>query len=283
MSESLDILDVISKDFKLKKISNGLYTTIEHDSLRIWPHTNSWHWYSKGVGGNATYWLKYYKHLSHNEIVDSYEIYEVKSDPFKTSLLSSYNIVENVDVSLLYGNKVYSDYIKNRGINYEIFLKYDLEMINNYYALIPIKDRYGKRIGALHRKLDDKINGVKYKKYINNRNLHIFNYENLKNKGKYDIILVMEGAWSVMRFDQVLGSKVTCVATLSNNIDERVFETLNGLDNVFIILDNDDAGKSLMKKHPSKKFILPSIYPDDLSDEQINIVYERIKSKCQTN
>jgi hypothetical protein len=283
MSDSLDVLDVIGKDFKLKKISNGLYTTVEHDSLRIWPNTNSWYWFKNNAGGDAVYWLKYYKHLSQAEIIDTYEIYETKQDPFKILLLDQYNIIEDIDISLLYGKKVYSDYIKNRGISYETFQKYDLEMINNYYALIPIKDRNGKRIGALHRKLDDKISGARYKKYVNNRNLHIFNYEKLKNKTKYDIILLMEGAWSVMRFDQVLGEKVTCVATLSNHIDDRIFETLNGLDNVFIILDNDEAGKSLIKKYPDKKFILPSIYPDELNDEQIVTVYERIKEKCQTN
>lgn len=281
--ESLDILDVIGKDFKIKKISNGLYSTVEHDSLRIWKDTNSWYWYKNNVGGDAINWLKYRHHLTDEQINERYEVYDYSTDPFKVTTLNKYTITDDVDIHQLYGKKEYSDYIRNRGINYDTFQKYNLEMINNYYALIPLFDRVGKRIGAMHRKLDDALSGPKYKKYFTNTTTpFIFNLKKLNNRNKCDTILVFEGAWSVMRFEQVLGDTVLGIATLSNKFnDTYLFELLNGFNNVFFVLDNDVAGQQLIKKHPTLKYIIPSIYPDELTDEQIVKVSERIKSKCQ--
>jgi len=57
MADTEDIVSVIGRFFTIKR-RGRLYTTVEHDSLIIWPDTNSWYWYSRGIGGGVRAWYR---------------------------------------------------------------------------------------------------------------------------------------------------------------------------------------------------------------------------------
>lgn len=59
IKDQVDIVDLIGRTFEITGRGRRL-STKEHDSLAIWPDTNSWYWFSRGVGGDVLDW---YQHI----------------------------------------------------------------------------------------------------------------------------------------------------------------------------------------------------------------------------
>lgn len=56
IKQRLAIVDVVSRS-GLTVVGQGrIRTTQEHDSLRLWTETNTWYWFSQGVGGDVFDW-----------------------------------------------------------------------------------------------------------------------------------------------------------------------------------------------------------------------------------
>ena len=51
------IIDLIQETYTVRRVSQNVYTTKEHDSLRIWKDRNQFFWYSQGFGGGPKEWL----------------------------------------------------------------------------------------------------------------------------------------------------------------------------------------------------------------------------------
>ncbi len=63
------VLDLIGQTFTI--IGHGsVLTTVEHDSLKIWKETNSWYWFSKGMGGDVLDW---YQHIHRCDLATAIE------------------------------------------------------------------------------------------------------------------------------------------------------------------------------------------------------------------
>lgn len=58
IKQSIKIEDLIAETFQITGRGHIL-TTAEHDSLKIWTRTQTWHWFSQGAGGDALDWWQY--------------------------------------------------------------------------------------------------------------------------------------------------------------------------------------------------------------------------------
>ena len=61
IKDHFQIAEIIGEQFTITGRGRVL-TTKEHDSLKIWPDTNSWYWYSRAVGGDVLDWFQ----IAHN-------------------------------------------------------------------------------------------------------------------------------------------------------------------------------------------------------------------------
>ena len=57
-----NILDIIGSVLTLIQINDNVWSSKEWDSLRIWVDTQSWYRFSRGVGGDAEAFIRYYNH-----------------------------------------------------------------------------------------------------------------------------------------------------------------------------------------------------------------------------
>lgn len=70
---SVSIVDLIERS-GLHVIGHGKHlTTKEHDSLRIFPETNSWYWFSRGEGGDVFTWLEKHGRMTFTEACQAIE------------------------------------------------------------------------------------------------------------------------------------------------------------------------------------------------------------------
>jgi len=281
------ILDLIGSDLTLVRLSNTVYTTVEHDSIRIWPDTNSYYRFSQGQGGGPLHWLITWRGLSFEEAKLFLEDYPEELDPLKKLDIlssSSKDLGQGLEPHHVYGNRIYHPYIEGRNISEETAKRYSLEVIQDS-ILIPINDSRG-RCGAIIRNTQ-KEKKDKYRKYFLREAPLLWPYDDWQNAKSSDTVFVFEGAWSVMRFYQVLHDKGNYVflALLGAVADYKLISYLNGL-NVIFVLDNDDAGKGMGQKlyqFEQKKWsmFMPNVYPDEMTDEQIVKFIEKVESSVK--
>jgi len=261
-----NILDVISKEFTLKQLSDNLYTTEEWDSLRIWSDTNSWFRFSRNIGGTVFDWIKYRNlNIEDLENIDKYKIIEKQK-----------NLIKIVDVHQLYGKKIYHPYFLKRNINKETVNKFDLEVIENNIG-IPLTDINGKRIGLQLRSLEENPQN-RYLFYLLDEKPLLFPLHKVKEvKNK---IILCEGTFSVLRWNQVINNDNYMIfGCLGNHPNDKLKELLNGINNLFCIYDPDIGGQKFRNKlkelFPDIVCLSPSIKLDDMTDYQMKWFFER--------
>lgn len=217
------IVDLAQQQFKVVVVSNNILTTTEHDSLRIWSNKNRWWWYSKNIGGGIKEWLDYFNHPP--------EDYEIYSDELDLTIKNNDSYFDyDVFIEIGIGHLGYNDYIASRNITKETANHFKLEIKNNN-IIIPI-NKDNKRIGSLIRLTSGP---VRYQKILQEELPVFWNLPIDSNKSTF----IFEGAWSVMRWWQVLGDKYNYLATLSFAATQHHFEYLSGLNNIIWCLDND--------------------------------------------
>lgn len=90
-AKAMSILDVASSlGMELKKVSVNQYAWVEHDSLKIKPKDNVWHWFSEGRGGDVIKLVQEIKGVSFKEAMHylktgefpTVSIAEEKREPF---------------------------------------------------------------------------------------------------------------------------------------------------------------------------------------------------------
>lgn len=278
VDNSISIVDLVGMDYRLKQHTQNTLTTVEHDSLIIWPETNSFTWFSRNVSGGPYVWMRYILELSEVEIDDYLDGVDI-------GLLTLSKYATEFEVRFPIGTKEYCEYFEKRNINRETALHYGLEVYRND-VIIPLYDSFGKRCGSLLRKTDTNDLSKKYRKIIADTPCDLWPYKSLMLR--YDKkVLVFEGAWSVMRWHQVLGDEIIPLALIGTNIGDRVTSILNGADVTFV-LDNDEKSKAglnvykriksqLGYKHQKWNFLLPPKYPDEMSDDEIKIIMNEIR------
>lgn len=217
------IVDLAQQQFKVVVVSNNILTTTEHDSLRIWSNKNRWWWYSKNVGGGVKEWLEYFNHPP--------EDYEIYSDELDLTIKNNDSYFDyDIFIEIGMGRLGYNEYIASRNITKETAAHFKLEIKNNN-IIIPI-NKNKRRIGSLIRLTSGP---VRYQKILQEELPVFWNLPIDINKPTF----IFEGAWSVMRWWQVLGNDYNYLATLSFAATQHHFEYLSGLNNIIWCLDND--------------------------------------------
>ncbi|MCB1711831.1 MAG: hypothetical protein KDH96_04960 [Candidatus Riesia sp.] len=270
------IAELIGEKYTLRKLSNNVLTTEEHGSLKIWTNTNSWYWFARGFGGGIREWLRYANYPE-----DEWD-YWIDKDLLFVPPNEDNNFIDYDDfVTHCIGAYKYTKYIKSRNIS-EATAKYFGLETKNSDTIIPIIKYNNERIGSLIR---HKAGTPKYHKFLLEAQPVFWN-SNILDINRPT--LIFEGAWSVMRFWQVLGDKYNYLATLSFSITDKHFEYLTGLDNVYWFLDYDtDNNNTLLPRVWQKRnkikvnngkhrVIINKTMPDEISDEGI-LACEKIK------
>ena len=269
----MSILELVSEDFTIIQVSNNIYTTKEHDSLRIWVSTNSFYWYSQNFGGGPRVWLQRVRQYGDEQIE---ELLQEEVQPIKLKR----KFAQLFETRQFYGITKYVPYFKERGITPETMCKYHLEYdVANNRIIIPIINRFNKRIGAIIRNIhSEKTN--RYKIYVNGPKPAIWPEQNINEVNASSKIILFEGAWSVMRWQQVIQEpNVFFFCVLGAYPSKLIAEYFNGIQ-INVVLDNDQAGIKL-KDHLSLikkdcKFYLPKKYPDEMPGSEIKKLWMKI-------
>jgi hypothetical protein len=58
IKDRLTIVDLVAETYTVTG-RGRTRTTTEHDSLILWPATNTWHWFSRGIGGDIFDWVQH--------------------------------------------------------------------------------------------------------------------------------------------------------------------------------------------------------------------------------
>lgn len=70
LKRGISIADLVERSGLHVEGHGNVLTTAEHDSLRLWIDTNSWFWYSRGVGGDIIDWIEYNENVDYKQAVD---------------------------------------------------------------------------------------------------------------------------------------------------------------------------------------------------------------------
>lgn len=69
IKERVKIVDLVGESFTVAGSGRTL-TTKEHDSLKLWPESNSWFWYSKAIGGDVFDWWQHIHQVDFRTALD---------------------------------------------------------------------------------------------------------------------------------------------------------------------------------------------------------------------
>ena len=170
-------------------------------------------------------------------------------------------------------------YLKNRGITKQSVENFQIGYITEEDMIcIPIHMPNGRCVGLVQRSIEGKI-------FKNTPGLPkgktLFNIHNNK---MHDGIFIVESSFDAIRIEQAGGY---AVATLGANISSGQLEIIKKYFNkVFVIGDNDDAGREMAKKmidklpNVTRSVILPDGYKDvsEMEQEKLTEYISKIDS-----
>ena len=277
---NLSIVKLIQLDYTLLKHSANTLRAAEHSSLVVWPETNSFSWFSQEISGGPTEWLKDVCGFSDEDIS------EICKDQSLFGTLSN-NTTQTLARSYPLGKIVPNKYIQDRGVSFETQKHFGIEIYEDN-ILIPLYSPPtllgADRIGSLIRRTDTNEGWLKYRKIITEEMCPLWPPSEISKRYEVDKVFVFEGAWSVMRWWQVAKNSSLAFVALLSTATSTATNYIYNIDNVIFVLDNDKnkAGLSVHNRiketknyNPAWKFILPSIYPDEMTDSQIKLMLEK--------
>jgi hypothetical protein len=270
----LDIVTLVNNSgYSVVKKGSTTMTTVEHDSLIIWPERNHFSWYSRGLYGGPLEWLRYVENVSDEALPDY--VKDINITDLRIKLIEQ----EFVD-EFPKGHVAYAPYFQERNISEETARLFMLEKYNDD-VIIPMYNNKGVRCGSLIRRHDTNISHEKYRKPLSEPSCNLWPYWMLKYMHDKPVF-VFEGAWSAMRWYQVAEGKIATLAFIGINANHETLELLNGVKNVTFVLDRDpesEAGNLVMTKlkstpgymgkHLGWKFLMPHKYPDEMTDDEV--------------
>lgn len=155
------------------------------------------------------------------------------------------------------------------------FRTLDFSFFENYPLIMPYKNAYGETIAIVGRTLlseeERKLQGIaKYKNTVFQKGNHLFGLNYSKSKIiEQDCVYIVEGQFDVIKSIQ---SGMTNIVALGNsNMSYNQFTLITRYtNNIFLLLDNDDAGikgrqriyKLFHKYANIRNFYLPEEYKD---------------------
>lgn len=290
----MNIVDIASQYFTIKKNSHNTWSLEEHDSVILFEDTNTYHRFSNGDTGDVYKFLRNIVGLSHEQAKDYYH------DPTEktVSLLEALRRTQKkekkdedsgYEYQEFVGKPGYNKYIQSRNINIETAKFYDLE-IDGDDVIFPLFNSDLKRVGSIKRFAHAQNKNDRYRTYI----LHgyekpcCWDMRQLVDITPDKFVVLVEGTWGVMRIKQVVGHlPIVPIATMGTNIKPELFDYINR-NRIIAILDNDTGGdrykKQLQNARNEGKIITEvtlsnknhNVYIDDLTDSQIEKLFKRL-------
>jgi DNA primase catalytic core len=188
----------------------------------------------------------------------------------KTSDLSAIITLVGEDIlkeTKLFYTKEIEDSLAPRSLNFSFFEHYPL--------ILPYKDAYGQIVALVGRTIlseteRKKLGIPKYKNTVFQKRNHVFGlYESKRNILEQDCVYVVEGQFDVIKAIEA-GFK-NIVGLGNSNMTYYQFSIISRYtNNIFLLLDNDDAGEKgrkrimeLFGKYANiRNFYLPEPYKD---------------------
>jgi hypothetical protein len=183
------------------------------------------------------------------------------------------------------GERVYIPYYEQRNISEYVTTLYGLTWQAKPEAVIlPLTNLNGKLKGVQYRYLHPEETGTRYRTV--GETFPVWPMHFLKATGWVgEPLLVTEGAWSAMRLTDYAarqGHSLLVLALLGAKANQRIVDTLRPFNCCFLY-DGDKAGKRACAKMrslwPTAHVWTLSVSPDDMSDEQIEALFNRLDSK----
>lgn len=152
----------------------------------------------------------------------------------------------------------------------------DVSYFENYPIIMPYNDCYGKTVGLVGRTLlsEEERKVLKISKYKNtefNKGNHVFGlFDAKKSIIENDAVFVVEGQFDVIKAHE---NNFTNVVALGNsNMTPYQFSLLcRYTNNIYLLLDNDDAGRKGRKRIRSKFGAYANIRDYYIPDQYIDI------------
>lgn len=279
---TLSIIQVISEDLTVVKQNNEIFTTVQHDSLKIWANKNNFYWYSRQIFGDIETWLRYYRGYNDQQVSDYLEGYS--TDNQFVNFIGNLSPETHDDIGLelhhLYGKKEYHPYIASRNVNEETARYFGLESTKNN-IIFPFYDFNGQRIGSIFRNVHTNDKTLKYRKLFLKTPPLLWPIKHWQSLQTDDYVFIMEGAWGVMLATQwVKNPRLKCMCMFGVSTPETLLTYLNGLINVWFVGDRDKTGEEMMKRvkkiNPNWKRVIPSIYIDEMNEEQMKKFFGKL-------
>ncbi|HNS41445.1 MAG TPA: hypothetical protein PKN22_01700 [Taishania sp.] len=296
----MNIVEIAEKYFKVNKQGNGTYRLStpdgKFDTVVLWEATNSYHRFSTGYSGGPFQFLKYIVGLNDDEIKEEYGESFVENALVKALTESHFSKSDTgytlQDVVFELG---YNEYIKSRNISKETAEYFNLE-VSDKDVIIPLYDRNKRRIGSLVRNHNPKVKGDRYRTMLigSNEKPCVWSFSELYKIQANSIIILVEGAWSVMRIHQVIKPlipNILPIATLGTNIHDELKQYIYDYP-IISILDDDEGGNHVhnilqqwKKEKINVKTYIPtfsivskvsSSYVDDISDKMLIELFRKI-------
>lgn len=300
----MNIVNIAKQYFTVESKGNGVYQIVnpsgEFDSVVLWEHTNSYRRFSIAKSGGVKEFLKYIVGLPDSEIEKDYGL--IGDDNLLKSLRNYEKVKADTGYALqdIVYEPGYNQYIESRMINPETAAYYNLE-INGNDVIIPLYDNEYKRCGSLYRSSSPETKGDRYRTLLvnNTEKPSVWPFTHFKKLKGNSVIVLVEGAWSVMRIHQVIVPKLSNIvpfATLGTNITDELKDYFSEFP-IISILDDDTGGKTVSETllkwkrkdieiyNPYFKNLVvasnQSSYIDDLSDKQLLSVFKGIKKESK--
>lgn len=173
--------------------------------------------------------------------------YEIGYFPPNSQLHLLLNKVDRSDLEQL--RLIYTKTLRGRGFSYQA----DHSILDHHNIIIPFRDEYGNIIALAGRTLLDKeqqreLSIPKYKNTFYTKGVHLFGLYHAKNTiDLEDGVIVVEGQIDCMMC-QAQGIFNVVALTSSSLSDYQVYLIKKMTRNVYLLLDNDQAGKSASQK-----------------------------------
>lgn len=305
----MDLIDIASEFYELKENSYNSFIIKDTvaDSVVLFTDTQKYHRFSTGETGDVYQFLKNIVGLSDSEIQLKYDgqVVDTSELNLRNALMralrknNTHSVRDNeLSYTDVVGKVGYNEYIQSRNITEETANFYNIEVVGPD-VLFPLFDTSLNRIGCIRRYAHAKTKADRYRTFILSgyNKPCCWSIPHLLNMNSDTTIVLVEGTWSAMRINQVVGPlyNILPIATMGTELNDDLFQLIAGRK-VLAILDRDLGGNrvenqlitvakrgilkvNIIDLKNSKQRDNKPVYIDEINDTQMLKLFRSIDSK----
>lgn len=302
-AKDVDLLNYVQSNYQTKMHGNGTFKLIEdgHDSLIIFPDTNSWYDFSRQVGGDAVAFLV--KHENKNMVTAVKQLIGETFDPQK--LFSERSKARQPEVETPFilpqkaedNNRVFAYLIKTRGIDraivkqcvddgsiyqsHEVITKGTKQMTFDNCIFVG-KDENGEAQYASQRSMNDSTKFVLKSDVKNSQKDYGFVLKGAENADWLTVCESPIDALSIASINKMQGEDnsnehILSLGGVSNKAIDKFLESNKNISVINICLDNDpkgrESGEKIKEKYAAQGYKVVESYPK-LKDYNLDLSRE---------